>query len=264
MTGLLTNIQPRFFATKFLPDGIKAWDICRVSEVRYSLVVPFFNEAGNILPLMVRTFTIFRSRYEDFEAVLVDDGSTDGSAEDLDAIATTEPRCHVIHFPRNCGQAVALYEGLAHVQGEIVLTMDGDGQNDPADFPRLLEKLEGDGIDLVCGIRTPRHDSLLRRAMSLLANRVRGRLLGDELHDAGCQLRVFRRSVISALRPSPLLQAFLPAMAAAAGFRLAEMPVQHHPRQHGASKYGLGRLWWRPAREMLRLWVQLRLRRPPR
>jgi hypothetical protein len=139
--------------------------------------------------------------------------------------------------------------------------MDGDGQNDPDDFPALLERLERDRADLTCGIRTPRRDSTLRRLMSALANRVRRRFLRDGVHDAGCQLRVFRREIVAVLQPSPLLQAFLPAMAAAAGFRLTEMPVRHRPRLHGRTHYGLRRLWWRPLVEMLR--VRRLLRRPP-
>ncbi len=228
---------------------------------RYSLVVPFFNEAANIRPLLAQAVRVLGSLPGGFEALLVDDGSTDGTARELAAVAAGEPRCRVIRLDRNRGQAAALHEGLRQVRGEIILTMDGDGQNDPGDFPALLDRMERDQADLACGIRTPRHDSLLRRVMSALANRVRRYLLRDGVHDAGCQLRAFRREVVAVLRPTPLLQAFLPAMAVAAGFRLAEMPVRHHPRLHGASHYGLRRLWWRPMVEMLRV---RRLLRPPR
>jgi glycosyltransferase involved in cell wall biosynthesis len=210
---------------------------------------------------MERVVAVLQSLPGDFEALLVDDGSSDGTASELDAIAATETRCRVIRFAQNQGQAAALYEGLRRARGEIVLTMDGDGQNDPDDFPVLLDRLEQDPADVVCGIRTPRHDPVARRAMSWLANQVRRRILRDHLHDGGCQLRVLRREIIAALQPSPLLQAFLPAMAAAAGFRLAEVPVRHHPRRHGTSKYGLRQLWWKPAGEMIRQWIQLRRRR---
>lgn len=220
---------------------------------RYSLVVPFHNEAGNIRPLLATTTAVLRALPGDFEAVLVDDGSTDATAAELAAFAVAEPRCRIITFPENRGQAAALLEGLRQARGAIILTMDGDGQNDPRDYPALLALLDRNQADVVCGIRTPRHDSLLRRAMSRLANAVRGRYLGDRLHDGGCQLRAFRREIVAVLFPSPLLQAFLPAMAAAAGFRLAELPVRHHPRTTGISKYGLRRLWWRPFAEMLRL-----------
>jgi len=231
-----------------------------VTAPRYSLVVPFFNEAANIRPLLAQAIRVLRSLPGGFEALLVDDGSTDATARELDAVAADESRCRVIRLDRNRGQAAALHEGLRQVRGEIILTMDGDGQNDPDDFPALLDRMERDQADLVCGIRTPRHDSLLRRVMSVLANRVRRRFLRDGAHDAGCQLRAFRREVVAVLRPTPLLQTFLPAMAVAAGFRLTEIPVRHHPRLHGASHYGLRRLGWRPMIEMLR--VRRLLRRP--
>jgi dolichol-phosphate mannosyltransferase len=227
---------------------------------RYTLVVPFHNEAGNIRPLFETALPVLRGLEGGFEAVLVDDGSTDGTAAELAALAAIEPRCRVLTLSPNRGQAAALLAGLKEASGEIILTMDGDGQNDPRDFPALLAPLARGEADLVCGIRTPRHDSGLRRAMSRLANAVRSRWLGDGVSDAGCQLRAFRREITGALRPSPLLQAFIPAMAVAAGFRVAELPVRHHPRTRGESKYGLRRLWWRPFAEMLRLRRELQRR----
>lgn len=219
---------------------------------RYSLVVPFHNEEGNIRPVMEEALAVLRTMDGDFEALLVDDGSTDLSAAELRKVASSEPRCRVISFPANRGQAAALEAGLCCARGEIVLTMDGDGQNDPADFPRLA-RLVDQGADFACGIRTSRRDSLVRRAMSSVANAVRRLVLHDGVHDAGCQLRAFRRNVVAARVPSSMLQAFLPAMAAAAGYRIAEIPVNHRPRQHGRSKYGLLRLWRKPFQEMMRL-----------
>jgi len=245
-----------------LPIGAPVLKISAVTAPRYSLVVPFFNEAANVRPLLAQAVRVLGSLPGGFEALLVDDGSTDGTARELDAMAAGEPRCRVIRLGRNRGQAAALLEGLRQARGEIVLTMDGDGQNDPDDIPVLLDRLERDQADLVCGIRTPRHDSLLRRAMSGLANGVRRSFLRDGVQDAGCQLRAFRREAVAALRPTPFLQAFLPAMAVAAGFRLTEIPVRHRPRLHGASHYGLRRLWWRPMIEMLRLRRLLRRPRP--
>lgn len=235
-----------------------------VSVPRYSLVVPFHNEAGNIRPLLDLTGAVLRELPGDFEAVLVDDGSTDATPAELAQAAAAEPRFRVVRFAENRGQAAALLEGLRQVRGEIILTMDGDGQNDPRDFPALLAPLERGEADMACGIRTPRHDSALRRAMSRLANAVRGRYLGDRLHDGGCQLRAFRRGIVDVLFPSPLLQAFVPAMAAAAGFRVTEMPVRHHARTAGESKYGLRRLWWRPFAEMVRIRRELRRHTGPR
>jgi hypothetical protein len=131
--------------------------------------------------------------------------------------------------------------------------MDGDGQNDPRDNPALLALVESGGVDLACGWRVDRHDSTLRRIMSRVANVVRGAVLKDGVHDAGCQLRVMRREVRDAFFPMELMQSFIPALAVAAGFRVGEMPVRHHARQQGTAKYGLGRLWWRPAAAMIGL-----------
>ena len=216
---------------------------------RCSLVIPFFQEEGNILPLMERINPVLAQLDSDFEALLVDDGSTDRTAAELAAIALNEPRYRVLTLPHNRGQAAALLHGLQQARGKFILTLDGDGQNDPQDFPALLAPVENDEADVMCGWRVDRHDSNLRRAMSRLANFVRGSILHDGIHDAGCQLRVFRREVVAALLPSPMMQAFLPAMAVAAGFRVSEMPVRHLPREHGVSKYGFRKLWWRPFRE---------------
>ncbi|WP_438479253.1 glycosyltransferase family 2 protein [Oleiharenicola lentus] len=220
---------------------------------RYSLIIPFFNEAGNVQPLLAAVFRTLASFEGTTEILLIDDGSTDTTALELAQATLDRTECRVIGFTQNQGQAAALLEGLRQAQGDFILTLDGDGQNDPEDLARLLPVITSGQADLVCGIRTPRHDSGLRRIMSRIANAVRSRILRDGLQDAGCQLRVFRREIISALQPSPLLQAFLPAMAVAAGFRITEMPVRHHPRERGESKYGLRTLWWQPMMEMLRL-----------
>jgi dolichol-phosphate mannosyltransferase len=224
-----------------------------MAHPRCSLVIPFYQEAGCIAAVVPAACAELARIDPEYEAVLVDDGSTDGTSRELARIAATNPHCQVITLPKNRGQAAALVAGLQQARGDIILTMDGDGQNDPADFPALLALLEQQQLDVACGWRRERHDSALRRAMSRLANAVRRRVLHDGLHDAGCQLRVFRRAVIATLLPSPLMQAFLPAMAVAAGLRVGELPVRHHPRQQGDSKYHLGNLWWRPFSEMLRL-----------
>ena len=230
---------------------------------RYSLVVPLYNEAGNILEVIESAVGVLAALGKPFEIVLVNDASTDGTGAEIATASARWPACRELRLPNHAGQAAALYAGLSLAQGERLLTMDGDGQNDPGDFPALLELVESGRFDLACGWRIDRQDSLLRRLMSRLANTVRQSVLHDGIHDAGCQLRVMRREVLSALRPMELLQAFIPALAVAAGFRVGEMPVRHHPRRHGHSKYGLGRLWWRPAFELLRLRRSLdRERRP--
>ncbi len=216
-----------------------------------SLVVPVYNEAGNILPLTHSSVEVLRGLGRPFEIILVNDGSTDRTAAEIAEAHTLWPEVRELRLDCNRGQAAALLRGLSAAQGEFLLMMDGDGQNDPQDFPALLALVESGKIDLACGWRVDRHDSTLRRIMSRTANIVRGAILRDGVHDSGCQLRVMRREVREAFFPMELMQSFIPALAVAAGFRVGETPVRHHPRRHGESKYGLGRLWWRPAVAMV-------------
>lgn len=218
-----------------------------------SLVIPFYNEAGNILPLVATAVDVFHGLGRSHEIILVNDGSTDGTAAEIAEAARRWPACRELRLPQNSGQAAALLAGLRAARGEFIAMMDGDGQNDPRDLPALLELVEAGTVDLACGWRVDRHDSTLRRVMSRVANAVRSRFLGDGVHDSGCQLRVMRRTVRDAFYPMELMQSFIPALAVAAGFRVGERPVRHHARLRGDSKYGLGRLWWRPAVAMLGL-----------
>jgi len=228
--------------------------------LRYSLVVPFYNEAGNIFPLIATAVAVLDTLRHNYEIILVNDGSTDATDAEISACITRWPQCRAPHQPRNLGQATALLDGLRSARGEILLAMDGDGQNDPRDFPLLLAPVEAGTLDVACGWRHDRHDSWLRRRMSRLANLVRGRVLGDYLHDSGCQLRAMRREVVACLFPFELLQSFLPAIVVAAGFRLGEFRVRHHPRTRGEAKYGLRQLWLRPTLAMFRLRRILRAR----
>jgi glycosyltransferase involved in cell wall biosynthesis len=220
---------------------------------RYSLVVPLYNEAGNVTTVVAGAVEVLSALGQPFEVVLVDDASSDSTPREIALAAARWPECRGLRLPAHSGQAAALLAGLGEARGEQILTMDGDGQNDPRDFPALLELAASGRFDLVCGWRVDRRDGWLRRAMSRLANSVRRSILADRVHDAGCQLRVMRSAVRTALRPMELLQSFVPALAVAAGFRVGEIPVRHHPRMHGRSKYGLAQLWWRPAAAMLRL-----------
>lgn len=229
-----------------------------------SLVVPVYNEAGNILPLAESSVAVLRGLRRPFEMILVNDGSTDATGAEIAAAHARWPEVAELRLARNSGQAVALLEGLRAARGDLLLMMDGDGQNDPRDFPALLALVESGRVDLACGWRVDRHDSTVRRIMSRIANVVRGAILRDGVHDAGCQLRVMRREVRDAFFPMELMQSFIPALAVAAGFRVGETPVRHHERTRGDSKYGFRRLLWRPAAAMLGLRWRIWRGRTPR
>jgi dolichol-phosphate mannosyltransferase len=227
---------------------------------RYSLVIPLFNEAGNIIPLLASVIEVLRGLGARFEIVLVDDGSTDGTRAEITAATARWPEIRSVHHTSNLGQANALLTGLRTSTGDYILTMDGDGQNDPKDFPSLLAPIEAGELDLACGWRVDRHDSWLRRCLSRLGNTARRELLGDHLHDGGCQLRVFRREIVAVLFPVDFLQSFIPSIAVAAGFRVGEFPVRHHRRKRGRAHFGLRQLWWKPAAAMLKVRRELRRR----
>jgi dolichol-phosphate mannosyltransferase len=229
-----------------------------------SLVVPVYNEAGNILPLAEACVTVLRGLGRPFEILFVNDGSTDATAAEIATAHARWPECVELPMAQNSGQAVALLAGLRAARGEYLLMMDGDGQNDPRDYPALLALVESGQVDMACGWRVDRHDSTLRRIMSRFANVVRGAILQDGVHDSGCQLRVMRKEVREAFFPMELMQSFIPALAVAAGFRVGETPVRHHARQHGDSKYGFRRLLWRPAVAMIGLRWKIWRGRTPR
>lgn len=217
-----------------------------------SVVIPFYDEeqcAAFVLDEVRATLDPLGLSYE---VVAVDDGSSDGTAVALAASARDDPRFRILRWEPNRGQAAALYWGLRAARAPVVVTMDGDGQNDPAEIPALLSDL--DEADMVVGIRLARRDSWLRRRMSRLANAVRGRLLRDDMRDSGCALKVFRREVIESLIPIRTLYSFMPAMAVAAGFRVVQREVRHRPRRGGRSSYGLWKFLWRPLLDLLGMW----------
>lgn len=224
----------------------------------YSVVIPFFNEAAVARALVEEVGAALEMLDEPFEIVAVDDGSIDSTMAELAQAAAQWPQCRVFRQPRNTGQAAALLRGFAEARAPILITLDGDGQNVPADILRLLPLLQQ--ADMAVGVRAARHDSWLRRAMSRLANRVRAQVLGDGLSDSGCALKVFRREVVESFWPIRSLYSFMPAFAVAAGFRVTEIRVQHRARRGGRSKYGLGVMLWRPLADLLALWWLLRRR----
>ena len=210
------------------------------SEPQVSLVVPVYNEAENIEPLSAAIQSALDGI--SYETVLVNDGSNDGSQSVLDALASRDPTNRVIHFVRNYGQTAALTAGIRHARAPIIVTLDADLQNDPADIPAMLQKL--DEADVICGWRKDRKDPWLSRTLpSRLANALISKLSNVPLHDYGCTLRVYRREYLEQIPLYGEMHRFIPIYVTWAGARLLEVPVRHHPRTRGTSKYGLSRVF---------------------
>ena len=227
-----------------------------------SILIPFFNEEENVAPLLAELRAVCDTLGPAYEAIFVNDGSTDSTERRLVEAIENWPQARSLHLNFNNGQAAALYFGMKLAAGDIVVTLDGDGQNDPADIPRLLAGL-GD-FDMVAGVRAGRQDSWLRLLMSWLANGVRARILQDGLGDTGCALKAFRREVIESFIPVRTLYSFMGAMAVAAGFRIRQLEVTHRPRTRGESKYGLAVFWWKPLIDMMGVYWFSRRRLPCR
>lgn len=207
-----------------------------------SIVIPVRNESPNITPLYHElTATLARSG-RSYEIIVIDDGSTDDTFSQLALLQARDPRLRVIRFRRNFGQTAAFAAGFAFARGRLVVTADGDLQNDPADIPRMAEILEKEEADIVCGWRKDRKDRMItRRVPSIVANRLISWATGVELHDYGCSLKVFRAEVVKPMRLYGEMHRFLPAIASQFGVRIVEVVVNHRPRTAGASKYGLSR-----------------------
>jgi dolichol-phosphate mannosyltransferase len=210
-----------------------------------SVVVPVFNERDNIPPLLAEIATALRGK-ADFEIVYVDDDSTDDSRAVLAAQKAAYPELRVLHHVSRSGQSTAVWNGVRAARGQWIATLDGDGQNDPADIPRLLEARSGAPaqVKLFAGWRTTRRDSFNKRISSRIANAVRSRMLKDATPDTGCGLKLFERETFLRLPYFDHMHRYLPALVRRAGFESRSVPVGHRPRTAGTSKYGmLDRLW---------------------
>ncbi len=225
------------------------------------MIIPVKDERDNLQTLTNQLTKVLgsldQSRGAPFEILYVDDGSTDGSSALLDEIRLRTPEVRVIHFDRNYGQTAAFAAGFHHARGELIATMDGDLQYDPADVSILLPLIKD--YDLVCGRRRRRFDSLIRRISSYVAFLARNAVLRDGVYDSGCSLKIFRRPVIERIPLFHNMHRFFPALAKMHGFSVTEMPVQHFPRAHGRSKYGIGNRLFASAYDLLAVrWMQRR------
>jgi glycosyltransferase involved in cell wall biosynthesis len=212
------------------------------SSVEVSIVIPLFNERDNLEPLLARLEEIMSQLNRRYEIIFVDDGSTDGSFQVLERLYAEHDVVKAVQFRKNHGKSAALAVGFQQASGEIIITMDADMQDDPAEISNLLEKLEeGEGYDLVSGWKFKRQDPLSKTLPSRLFNRVTSLISGIKIHDFNCGLKAYRREVTDTISVYGELHRYLPVLAYWKGFRIGEIKVRHHPRLHGRSKFGGGR-----------------------
>jgi len=231
---------------------------------KISIVIPVYNEEENVPILYERLKEVLDSLPYDYEIIFVNDGSTDRTGEILEEIAQKDKRVKVIEFARNFGQTPAMVAGMDYATGDVIITMDGDLQNDPKDIPRLLEKIE-EGYDVVSGWRKNRKDAAVSRKLpSKIANWLIGKLTGVKIHDYGCTLKAYRSDVIKRVRLYGELHRFIPALASTVTSvdRIIEIPVEHHPRIYGKSKYGISRTF-KVISDLFFIWFMKRFLQKP-
>jgi dolichol-phosphate mannosyltransferase len=231
-----------------------------------SIVIPVFNEADSMVSLLDEIAGVLEGRL-DYEIIVVDDASTDTTTEQLDACRQHQPRLRVLQHAQRCGQSTAIASGVNAALAAWIATLDGDGQNDPADIPNLFAGVTGPGVPdtlwLIAGWRKSRQDHWLKRMSSRVANGVRRRLLHDHTPDTGCGLKLFRRDVFLALPQFDHMHRFLPALVLRAGGQVRSVEVRHRPRSQGVSKYGVHDRLWAGMIDLLGVrWLQRRVRHP--
>jgi len=230
----------------FYPLVLRLSTCYRSHPVELSLVVPAYNERDNLAPLLAEIAAALPPR--SFEVIVVDDGSTDGTLEALRALRQQYPELHIISFERNAGQTAAFAAGFRAARAPIVVTLDADLQNDPADIPRLVETLQRTGATAVAGYRATRRDTAWKRLQSRIANGVRNRLNGEVIRDTGCSLKAFRTEAVRTLPLFAGMHRFLPTLIKMQGGTVTEVAVGHRPRKHGVTKYGM---WNRVLRSLI-------------
>lgn len=225
-----------------------------------SAIVPAYNERECLPPLIEELRGALRSLGTPYEIVLVDDGSTDGCERWVAETARASSDMVAVLFERNAGQSAAIAAGFRIARGDVLITLDADGQNDPADIPRLLEALRG--ADVVSGVRAERRDDWRRRVSSRVANGVRRAVIGDHITDTGCSLKAYRRDAVEGIPFFSTAHRFLPALCELRGSRVVEIPVRHRPRAAGVSKYGVGNRLFRGIRDLFGVrWLRSRFLR---
>ena len=231
------------------------------SPVEISIVIPAYNEQECIADCVREVHSVLMGINRPFEIIVVDDGSTDATAEALRRLQREMDALRIVRFKRNCGQTSAMAAGFERARGDIVVTLDADMQNDPADIPAMLEKLKD--WDVVCGVRVNRADSIVRRLSSRIANGVRNCLTGERVTDTGCTLKVYRREFLARVKFFEGMHRFLPTLLRLAGARVTEIPVNHRPRLKGKTKYNIRNRVFRSFRDLLAVrWMQSRWIRP--
>jgi dolichol-phosphate mannosyltransferase len=224
-----------------------------------SVVIPIKDEAENIEPLYRQLTEVLNENPWSWECIWVDDGSIDGSLAILERLARQDAHHRFLSFHRNAGQSAAFCAGFKEAAGAIIATMDGDGQNDPADIPRLVKEIQAGKADMVNGYRARRKDSLIRKISSRTANAFRNRMTGKTVSDVGCSTRVFKRQCVECLPNFKGMHRFLPTLVCMQGFKLSEVPVNHRPRLLGKTKYNISnRLWVGLLDTLGVLWLQKR------
>lgn len=218
--------------------------------MNFSIIIPFFNEEGNVTSVLEET----RRTNPGAEIIAVNDGSKDAT----EALIAKQPGVRLLSFPRNLGQSAALYAGMLHASHDVLVLMDGDGQNDPADIPRLLERLPE--FDAVCGYRRQRLETWQVKVASRIANRVRQFVTGDQIRDAGCTLKAIRREHLASVMPFSQMQCYMGAMLTRAGLRILQIPVNHRARRVGQSNYTISRRAWGGIWDLVGIYWLLRRR----
>ena len=227
-----------------------------------SVLVPVMDEEGTVAELAARVAGVLDALGRSFEILFIDDGSSDATCQRVREAHRLDPRVKLIRLRRNFGKAAALCAGFDASSGEILITMDGDLQDDPDEIPRFLDKLEGEGLDLVSGWKQQRQDPIGKRYPSRLFNWATRLLAQVDLHDFNCGFKAYRREVLDQVAVYGELHRYIPVLASRRGFTIGELPVKHHARQHGRSKYGFGRLYKGPLDLITVLFITKYTRRP--